>query len=257
MTPCSDESISPNQRLSNKEQAALCLRAQAGNRDARDQLLLTNFGFIRSIAREFSGGVKDRTDDLAQSGVEGFFGAIEKYEPNHAASLLTYSRFRTERAIRQYLEDERLIAIPPRFAASARKIKTIECGGKRLTAEEIQVELGITARHARDVRAAADAQIVSLDLPFQGNDDPLAEAIVDPSQDTALAVADAEMHRIVQNAVLRLTDRQRECVSRYFGLDGGKRQSLRQIGRHLGFSPEYARQIILKALKRLRTMVNR
>jgi DNA-directed RNA polymerase sigma subunit (sigma70/sigma32) len=80
---------------------------------------------------------------------------------------------------------------------------------------------------------------------------------VDPSQDTALAVADAEMHRIVQNAVLRLNNRQRECVSRYFGLDGGKRQSLRQIGRHLGFSPEYARQIILKALKRLRTTVKR
>jgi RNA polymerase sigma factor (sigma-70 family) len=220
-------------------------------------LLLNNFGFIRSIAREFSGGVKERADDLAQSGIEGFFDAIQNYEPGHNASLLTYSRARTALAIRRRLTAERFFATPPKIAANVRKIQAIEGEGERLTAEEIQAKLGVTARHAREVRAAADARLVSLDLPFLGNDDPLADAIVDPSQDTALAVAEAEMHRIVQNAVLRLNDRQREAVSRYFGLDGGERQTLRQIANHLGISPEYARQIVGKALKRLRDLVKR
>ena len=257
MPPCSDEPSSPKQRRPHAADAALCRRAQAGDRGARDQLLLNNFGFIRSIAREFSGGVKERTDDLAQSGVEGFLDAIQNYEPGHNASLLTYSRSRTARAIRRYLTAERFLAIPPKIAANVRKILAIEGEGEKLTAEEIQAKLGVTARHARDVRAAADARMVSLDLPFLGNDDPLANAIVGPSQDTAQAVAEAELHRIVRNAVLRLNDRQREAVSRYFGLDGGDRQTLRQIGKQLGISPEYARRIVGKALNRLRDLVKR
>ncbi len=83
------------------------------------------------------------------------------------------------------------------------------------------------------------------------------------SDDPILQIADrspSELDRVfrassisqtVEEGLKRLSSREREVIERRFGLDGHRRQTLAELGKHLGLSRERVRQIEKSALVRL------
>ena len=65
-------------------------------------------------------------------------------------------------------------------------------------------------------------------------------------------VAKRELHRILDNIIATLTEREQEIINMRFGLKDGKPRTLEYIGNKLGVTRERIRQIESKALKKLR-----
>jgi RNA polymerase nonessential primary-like sigma factor len=59
------------------------------------------------------------------------------------------------------------------------------------------------------------------------------------------------VHRVVEDWLESLSDKQLEVVEKRFGLHGRHRETLEQIGEELGVTRERVRQIQVGALKRL------
>ena len=72
------------------DRVKLIRRAQAGEREAAQQLVEENTGLIWSVARRYFGrGVEP--DDLYQLGCEGFLKAIEGFDLSYGTQFSTYA----------------------------------------------------------------------------------------------------------------------------------------------------------------------
>ena len=68
----------------------LIARAQAGDRDAAEQLVVENAGLIWSIARRYFGRGTD-PDDLYQLGCVGFLKAVAGFDTAYGTQCSTYA----------------------------------------------------------------------------------------------------------------------------------------------------------------------
>ena len=111
--------------------SSLLRAAQRGDRTARDELVTSNLGLVRSVAARYR-DLGLPFDDLVQEGAIGLLDAIDHYDPGRGASFESYSRFRIRRAIRNALTDKaRLIRLPKQVVERRRAIERAEA---RLTA---------------------------------------------------------------------------------------------------------------------------
>ena len=100
--------------------------AQRGDRAARDQLVTSNLGLVRSVAARYR-DLGLPFDDLVQEGAIGLLDAIDHYDPGRGASFESYCRFRIRRAIKNALTDKaRVIRLPKQLVERRRAIERAE-----------------------------------------------------------------------------------------------------------------------------------
>lgn len=154
--------------LSGEECRALLLRAQNGDRAARDALVEGNLRLVLSVLQRFSGR-SESMDDLFQVGCIGLLKAIENFDLSLGLRFSTYGVPMIAGEIRRFLRD----GSPLRVSRSLRdtayhvlqaKEALIAESGREPTEEEIAQRLGITRQ---DVVFALDAisDPVSLNEP--------------------------------------------------------------------------------------------
>lgn len=84
---------------------ALIRRAQAGDRQASEQLVTENSGLIWAVTRRFLGrGVE--AEDLYQLGCIGFLKALEGFDPAFGTQFSTYAVPKIAGEIRRFLRDD-------------------------------------------------------------------------------------------------------------------------------------------------------
>ena len=89
---------------------ALLERAQSGDDDACQQVLVENAGLIWSIVRRYYGcGVE--TDDLYQLGCIGFIKAVKGFDLTYGTQFSTYAVPKIAGEIRRYLRDDGAIKV--------------------------------------------------------------------------------------------------------------------------------------------------
>src|SRR5271170_8026568 len=74
-------------------QRTLCAAAQTGDREARDRLVAANLAIVIKRARQYAPLCRNGLDgdDLVTEGVLGLLRAIEKFDPQHGVTFLTYA----------------------------------------------------------------------------------------------------------------------------------------------------------------------
>ena len=100
----------------------LVRRAQAGEREAAQQLVEENTGLIWSVARRYFGrGVEP--DDLYQLGCVGFLKAIEGFDLSYGTQFSTYAVPKISGEIRRFLRDDGVVKVSRSVKEQAAKIR--------------------------------------------------------------------------------------------------------------------------------------
>ena len=126
------------------------------------------------------------------------------------------------------------------------------------TAEDIAAELDCNVGDVRKM-LKLNERVTSIDTPIGTEGDrTVVDTVADPSQqDPSERLQSEDLSRNLDHWLSELSDKQREVVSRRFGLRGYQPTTLEDVGREIGLTRERVRQIQVDALKRLRATLER
>jgi RNA polymerase primary sigma factor len=238
------------------EDARLLRAAQRGDRAARARIIADHLDVLRAIAAR-SRDVGLPVDDLVQEGSIGLLDAIGHFDPRRAPDFETYARFRIRRAIRNALtEQSRIIRLPKQVVERRRAIDRAEADltgakGHLPTSAELAAATGLSPSAVIATRNLP-SNLLSLDQPLLADGSTLESVVADAAaRDPELEAVDREEADLVDDAVIHLPDRQREIVTRHFGL-GRDAEQIADVAATLHVSQQRARAIERDALYSLR-----
>lgn len=243
------------------QRRSLIRAAQNGDRTAREKIVTSSLGLVRSIASRYR-DLGLPFDDLVQEGALGLLDAIDHYDPDRGASFETYASFRIRRSIRIALTDKaRLIRLPKQIVERRRAIERAEArltaaaAGRTPTTAEIAAFTGLPVETIRAVRSAELAP-VSLDEPALPDGSPLAGVVADPhAADPELIALEHDRATHLAAALASLPERQRRIVKCNWGI-GQRSMSNGVLAGRLGLSPRRTHTIGRDALYELRRVLD-
>jgi RNA polymerase primary sigma factor len=118
--------------------------------------------------------------------------------------------------------------------------------------QEIADGLSLDLRKMQQIQAAS-RPLVSIVQPLYEDDVTLADTLSDPEAgDAEQSYVDDELVKELGEAMSLLTPREKDIVSRYYGLGSEETASLETIGQDINLSRERVRQIRNQALTKMR-----
>lgn len=222
-------------------------KAQQGDRDAREQLVVDNSGLVWSIARRFYGRGVD-PDDLYQLGCLGFLKAIDGFDLSYGTQFSTYAVPKIAGEIRRFLRDDGAVKVSRSVKERSASIKMARA---RLTAQwnreptlsELAEALDLTVE---EIAAAETATAATESIQRESGEEgfTLEHILTDGFMEEQL------IERIaLKEAIGKLPDREKTVIGlRYYrGLTQEKTAKI------LGVSQVQVSRIEKKALQALRT----
>jgi RNA polymerase primary sigma factor len=246
------------QPLSSENEAALATRIRKGDQEALDILVKANLRFVVSVARNYQNqGIS--LCDLINEGNVGLVRAARRFDEKKNFRFISYAVWWIRQAILQSLaEQSRIMRLPLNKAGAIHKInkKQIELEQRfnRIPdVSEIAIELNISESAVQETINIASSH-VSLDAPLKDND---GSSLIDMIQQNDGQNPDDGLHAIslqeeIRRVLSDLTEREKEILKLYFGIDNEAAFTLDEIGRKFNITRERVRQIKTKALDRLK-----
>ena len=204
--------------LKNEETMALLRQYQAGDQNARQQLIEGNLRLVLSVIQKFTGR-GENVDDLFQVGCVGLIKAIDNFDITQPVRFSTYGVPMIIGEIRRYLRDNSAIRVSRSMRDTAYRVlqareRLVAQNQREPTVEQIAQELGIPRE---DVVFAMDAVVdpVSLYEPiYSDGGDSLC--VMDQVRDNR-NTDESWIDRIaLKEAVRKLDDRERRILSLRF-----------------------------------------
>ncbi len=237
--------------LSKHDQQQLGERARSGDREAIDALVVGNLRLVMMVAKKYRGRGVDY-EDLVEEGNIGLMHAARHFDPAKGM-FSTYAYHAIERAIQRCVSDQagpiRLPAYLPalvhRWHVQAGHL--MAAGEADASAEEIGAAAGLTPGQTECVLQAIRGWGPVADV--------VLEEIVDDDQGDELpGGANVEdLRKRLEPLLARLSPRDREVISLWFGLNG-QSSTLTELGERYGMSKQGVQLIKQRAIARLRAM---
>lgn len=198
--------------------------------------------------------------DLIQEGAAALYRAVDGFDWRRGLLFRTYAVHWLNQAFRAYLYNfSNTVRVPVYLQKAMKHVQqAIErLGNPDASVEEIarESQLGenLVAMALASVRSSR-----SLDVPLNHEEDgaSLRDIVhmTDPEEGPyTTALEDHTLQDSLDDAMQRLSDRERLILNLRFGIDGGGERTLAQVADQLGVSLERVRQIQVRALGKLRT----
>ena len=236
--------------LKSEETQALLVRAKAGDKQAREELISGNLRLVLSVIQRFANR-GENADDLFQVGCIGLIKAIDNFDINLQVKFSTYGVPMIVGEIRRYLRDNSTMRVSRAMRDTAYKVLQAKEAymakhQKEPTVEEIAKLLDLKRE---DVVFALDAILepVSLYEPVY-SDSGDTVCVMDQVKDSR-NTDEMWLERIaLKEAVARLSERERKILSmRFFQ---GKTQM--EVSGEIGISQAQVSRLEKNALRQIR-----
>jgi RNA polymerase primary sigma factor len=245
--------------LTREQERDLAKRIRKGDEKALHALVKANLRFVVSIAKQYvNQGLS--LADLVNEGNLGLIKAAYRFDEKRGYKFISYAVWWIRQAMLQALaEQSRIVRLPLNRAGTLYRIgkaarQLDQELGRNPEVSEIAEKLKLPHDEVRDTMQIANSHL-SLDASF--SNDQEENSLVDYLADDNLEAPDEQTYvnalsDDMQKALDTLTDRERQILSLYFGIEGEEPLTLEEIGKRMNLTRERIRQIKEKAILRLR-----
>lgn len=243
-----------------EEEVLLAIRIKQGDQKALEKLTNANLRFVVSVAKQYQNqGLS--LSDLINEGNLGLIKAAQRFDETRGFKFISYAVWWIRQSILQALaEQSRIVRLPLNKVGLTNKISKAyslleqeyerEPSSEELASlleiglDEVETTLNVAAKH------------VSMDAPFlDGEDGTLLDVMENPNSlkaDRRMEYGES-LRLEVTRTLSTLSDRQRDVLMLYFGINTEHPVSLEDIGERFGLTRERVRQIKDKAITKLRS----
>lgn len=255
--------IAREEMVTPEEEVILAQRIRAGDEVALERLVKANLRFVVSVAKQYQNqGLS--LPDLINEGNVGLIKAAQRFDETKGFKFISYAVWWIRQSILQAVaEQARMVRLPLNQVGALSKIKKTSTRLEQLyhrqpTIKEIAEELDLP-EHKIMAAFRMNAKEVSMDAPIGEDDDMSLLDTIIPDNYTS---TDENLIRKLDGAEIRrsmsiLTDKEKEIINLYFGIDVSHNYTLEEIAYRLDLTRERVRQIKDKALKKLKQSPNR
>ncbi|MCC6721259.1 MAG: RNA polymerase sigma factor RpoD/SigA [Bacteroidia bacterium] len=241
-----------------QEEVELARRIREGDQAALEKLVNANLRFVVSVSKQYQNqGLT--LGDLINEGNLGLIKAAKRFDETRGFKFISYAVWWIRQSILQALADQsRIVRLPlnkvgsiGRISAMAAKLE--QQHEREPTAEEIAQALDIPLIEVENALRSAGRHL-SIDAPLTEGEDNTLLGVLDsndePRPDSTLI--SESLQKEISRVISTLSDKERDVLKYYYGLDGGPTHTLEDISEKVGLTRERVRQIKEKALRRLR-----
>lgn len=231
----------------------LIRQSQAGEKQAKEQLITMHSGLIWNVVRRFTGrGVE--LEDLYQIGAIGLIRAIDKFDFSYEVKFSTYAVPLISGEIKRFLRDDGMIKVSRNLKENQWKIKrAMEIfsheHGREATVEELSE---ITELEPEEIILSMDAviEIESMEQSLysrEGKEISLKERIADEKNEEEELMNKLFLQQLLQE----LDKRDRELIFlRYF-----ENKTQTEVAGIMGISQVQVSRLEKKILRRMKELV--
>jgi RNA polymerase primary sigma factor len=228
----------------------------------KEKIYQQHLGLVVSIAKKYIGRSPGFTfGDLIDEGFLGLFRAAEKFDKQKGCRFSTYATWWIRQSITRALSGHgRTIRIPAYIIEASRKYRKVR---QKLSQElereplieEIAAAMEITIDRVQQIRKFLEnpSEIFSLERPPEEDENSILSELIEdirvisPVESASRNILKEDLEKTLKS----LTSREEKIIKMRFGLEGIE-YTLQEIADEMGLSRERIRQIIKKALARLR-----
>lgn len=245
--------------LTPDEEVSLGKRMEAGDMEAKRQLVEANLRLVVHIAKRYVGKTSMSFSDLIQEGNMGLIKAVDRFDYRRGFHFSTYGTWWIKQAISRAIADQaRTIRIPVHMVETINKLGRVSRQlwqelGREPSDFEIADKMGISEDKVCEIKRIA-LEPTSLESPAgEEGDSEVYDFVVD---ENARSPVDSVVQTILKEQLLSvidtLTPREQKVVRLRYGLDDGHPRTLEEVGKEFNVTRERIRQIESKALRKLR-----
>lgn len=244
--------------LTPEQEVSLAQRIHAGDEQALLRLIEGNLRFVVTIAKPYL-GLGLSFGDLISAGNLGLITAAQRFDETRGFKFCSYAvcwiRQSILKAISQYANTVALPANKQALLSKARAItSSLEQELERTpSVAEVTENLDADERDLAWVQNTSEAPL-SLDAPLV-DDAPsatLGDMLADSTSSTDDSLMGESLHSDLERSFSVLSDRERDIIKLYFGIDHNHPCSFNEIAILMRLSNERVRQIHRDAILRLR-----
>ena len=204
--------------LTKAKERRLLKKCKKGNLKAKNEILEANLRFVFDIAKHYTGrGVP--ISELISDGNIGLLRAIEKFDESKDVKFISYAVWWIRQAM-------------------------LESSKRRNAINFVEIEPNTDNDSSMDKKLIEDDEDdVSFNNDFSNEND---EKSIEVSEN---------QRNIITSLIGTLSDRERDIVENYYGINDKKELTLTDIGKKYNLSSERVRQIKLNAIRKLRSKI--